>query len=155
MANTFTHLNYHFIWSTKNREPIIHQSIETRIWGLIGSMGANEEKPTKSLIPIRVGGIEDHVHVAVSIPKTVSVSQAAQILKGGSSTIINRENLTDGHFAWQDGYAAYTVSRSQLDTLKQYIDNQREHHKTISFEDEYRALLEKHGIDYDEKYLFG
>lgn len=155
MANTFTHLNYHFIWSTKNRDPIIHQSIETRIWGLIGSMGANEKEPAKSLIPIRIGGVEDHVHVAVSIPKTVSVSKAAQILKGGSSTIINRENLIEGRFEWQDGYAAYTVSRSQLDTLKRYIVNQREHHRAVTFEEEYRALLDKHGVDYDEKYLFG
>jgi hypothetical protein len=85
----------------------------------------------------------------------LSVSKALQLIKGGSSGWMKENVPGMGAFAWQDGYAAFTVSRSQMPEIEQYIRNQREHHRVKTFEEEYRAFLDKHEIDYEEEYLFG
>ena len=150
MANTFTELQYHCIWSTKNRAPLIQPDIEENVWRLLAATALTHEMRV-----IRAGGIENHVHVLLEIPKTMAVSEALKRLKGGSSNAINSEGLTgSARFAWQDGYAAYTVSSSKVPKVIGYIANQREHHQTQSFEEEFVAFLEKHGVDYDSKYLW-
>ena len=102
-----------------------------------------------------VGGIESHLHLLLGIPAALSVSKALQLIKGGSSAWI-KENLPGmGGFAWQDGYAAFTVSKSQVSEVEEYIRGQREHHRVKTFEEEYRAFLDRHEIDYDEEYVFG
>ena len=91
----------------------------------------------------------------LGIPAVLSVSKALQLIKGGSSGWM-KENLPDmGEFAWQDGYAAFTVSKSQVSEIEEYIRNQREHHRVKTFEEEYRAFLDRHEIDYEEEYVFG
>ncbi len=150
MANTFTSLHYHVIFSTKNREPRIHQDNEQRVWSYLG--GIARENDMKALL---VGGIENHVHLLIGIPASLSVSQALQLVKGGSSGWMKETFPALSGFAWQDGYAAFTVSKSQIPEIEQYIRNQREHHRLKSFEEEYRAFLNKHEIDYNEEYLFG
>ena len=107
------------------------------------------------MVALQVGGIDDHAHALVSVPTILSASQAAKHLKGDSSLWIHREFKGLRHFAWQDGYAAFSVSKSVVPDVVDYIRNQREHHKKQSFEDEYIALLKLHGIEYDEKYLPG
>ena len=105
--------------------------------------------------PVLVGGIENHLHLLLGIPAALSVSKALQLIKGGSSAWI-KENLPGmGGFAWQDGYAAFTVSKSQVSEVEEYIRGQREHHRVKTFEEEYRAFLDRHEIDYDEEYVFG
>ena len=150
MANTFTSLHYHVIFSTKNREPWIHQEIEQRVWSYIG--GIARENDMKALL---VGGIENHVHLLLGIPAVLSVSKALQLIKGGSSGWMKENLPAMGGFAWQDGYAAFTVSKSQLPEIEEYITGQREHHRIKTFEEEYRAFLDRHEIDYEEEYVVG
>jgi putative transposase len=107
------------------------------------------------MTPLKNGGIEDHVHIVVGLPPTMAPSKAVQLLKGGSSLWIHETFPELAEFAWQDGYGAFTVSKSQLPDLITYVINQREHHRMRTFQEEYRALLEKHGIEYDERYLWG
>ncbi|MGB6219775.1 IS200/IS605 family transposase [Haloferula sp.] len=150
MANTYTRLLYHCVWSTKDRSPIIHEKIESKVWAYLAGIAQRNK-----IHAIRIGGIENHVHLLIEIPKTMAVAEAIKQLKGGSSLWINSENLTNAHFAWQDGYSAFTVSPSAIPDVVKYIANQREHHRHKTFEDEYRSFLEKHGVDFDEAYVFG
>jgi REP element-mobilizing transposase RayT len=106
------------------------------------------------MTPVQIGGIETHVHALVGVPTTMSASQGAKALKGDSSYGIRREFPGMANFGWQDGYGVFSVSKSVIPSVVEYIRNQREHHSNQSFEEEYVALLEKHGIDYDERYLF-
>jgi REP element-mobilizing transposase RayT len=149
MANTFTSLHYHIIFSTKNREPWIGPDIEQRVWSYLG--GIARENGLKALV---VGGIENHVHLSLGVPASMSVSKALQLIKGASSGWIKETFSGMSGFTWQDGYAAFTVSKSQIPDVETYIRNQRDHHRVKSFEEEYRAFLHKHEISYDEKYLF-
>ena len=149
MANTFTSLHYHVIFSTKNREPWISREIEERVWKFLG--GIARENGMKAL---QIGGMPDHIHLALALPPTHSVSKALQLLKGGSSKWIKDSLRQMRGFAWQDGYGAFTVSKSNLPEVLDYIQNQPEHHRTKTFKEEYLAFLVRHGVDYDERYLW-
>jgi len=104
---------------------------------------------------LEIGGGADHVHILVSVPATMALSKAVQLIKGGSSHWIKESFPNVAAFAWQDGYGAFTVSESQLDTVRDYIRRQPEHHRTKTFAEEYRAFLEGHRIKFDERYLVG
>ena len=149
MANTFTSLHYHVIFSTKNREPWIDQSIESRVWAFLG--GVARQNKIKAL---QIGGTENHIHMLLGIPPTATVSKAVQLIKGGSSIWIKSEFAAKRAFAWQDGYGAFSVSKSVLPEVIEYIQNQREHHRAKTFEEEYVAFLNKHGIEHDARYVF-
>src|SRR5579871_1072672 len=116
MANTYTSLHYHLIFSTKNRQPWIRPDIQPRIWDYLG--GIARQNAMKSL---QVGGIDDHVHLVVAIPATLPVSKALQLLKGASSKWIHETFPDLAQFQWQDGYAAFTVSKSQLPEVIHYV----------------------------------
>jgi REP element-mobilizing transposase RayT len=105
------------------------------------------------LVPIQIGGTDDHAHALLGVPTTMAPADAAKYLKGDSSKWLRAELLPD--FGWQDGYGAFSVSKSLIPTVVRYIQNQREHHKRHSFEDEFVELLKLHEIEYDERYLFG
>ena len=149
MANTYTSLYYHFTFSTKNREPWISSKVETRVWAYIGGI-ARKHKITA----IQVGGIEDHIHALLLAPPTLAPSQIAQYLKGESSKWIHEEFRNMRGFEWQDGYGAFTVSKSQVLDVIKYIKGQRQHHRKKTFQEEYLELLKKHGVEYDERYLW-
>jgi len=150
MANTYTSLHYHIVFSTKNREPLISQEIEGRIWSYVGGIARKHR-----MTALQVGGVEDHIHALVTAPATLAPMQMAQFLKGDSSKWIHGEFPRLAGFGWQDGYGAFTVSRSNVSSVMTYIQNQREHHRKRTFQEEYRELLEKHGIEYDERYIWG
>jgi len=150
MANTYTCLHYHIVFSTKNRHPWIHADIEQRVWEYTG--GIARQNDMKAL---QIGGIEDHLHVVLGAPPTMAVSKAVQLLKGGSSKWIHETVPSLDDFEWQQGYGAFTVSKSQLPTVIHYAANQRDHHRQRSFQDEYRTMLEQHEVEYDERYLWG
>jgi len=103
---------------------------------------------------LQVGGVEDHIHALILAPPTLAPSQIAQFLKGDSSKWIHEEFSRMRAFEWQDGYGAFTVSRSQIPEVIEYIKNQRAHHRNKTFQEEYLELLQKHGVDYDERYLW-
>jgi REP element-mobilizing transposase RayT len=139
----------HFVWETANREPLIRKSWRDRLHGYIG--GVLENKKAKLLA---AGGIEDHVHVLASLPATLSLADAASAMKANSSRWVH-ENIPQGKgFDWQVGYGAFSVSKSSEEKVKAYIQNQEDHHRKQRFSDEFMALLDKHGISYEERYLW-
>ncbi len=150
MANTYSQIYYHIVFSTKNRTGWIRPEIENRIWAYIGGI-ARKHKMT----PIQIGGTDDHIHGLVGSPATLSPSQIAKYLKGDSSKWIHAEFPELRGFAWQDGYGVFSVSKSEIDRVKKYIQNQREHHTKQTFEDEFVSLLRLHEIEYDERFLLG
>jgi putative transposase len=150
MANTYSQLFYHFVFSTKRRESFINQNIENRVWSYLGGIARKH-----NLTALQIGGIENHIHALITASPPVSPSKIAQWLKGDSSKWIHEEFPALQNFAWQDGYGVFTVSKSSAPKVIEYINNQRSHHLKQSFEDEYVELLKLHDIDYDEKYLLG
>lgn len=150
MADTYTALYYHIIFTTKNRVPYIHSNIEGRVWAYLGGIARDNQ-----MIALQVGGVEDHIHALVKAPPTLAPSKIAQLLKGGSSLWIHTEFPQLRDFAWQAGYGAFTVNKSIVADVERYIQNQRAHHHQVSFQDEYRAFLDKHGVEYNEQYMWG
>ncbi|MBX7221418.1 MAG: IS200/IS605 family transposase [Blastocatellia bacterium] len=150
MANTYTALYYHLVFSTKNRAPFLKPGIDERVWAFIGAIAQ-----TRHMTPIQIGGIEDHIHALVAAHPTLAPSQIAQYLKGDSSKWIHETFPDLCLFKWQDGYGAFTVSKSNLTNVIRYIQNQREHHQEVTFQAEYLKFLRKHGIEFDERYLWG
>ena len=150
MANTYTCLFYHVVFSTKNRESWIAQEYESRIWDFLGGIAKQND-----VVPVKIGGTENHVHLVLRIPPTLAISGVVKLIKGGSSKWIHETFPKLSGFGWQDGYGAFTVSKSKVPELVEYVTGQREHHRTRTFQEEYRALLEKHEIEYDERYVWG
>lgn len=149
MANTYSQIYLHFVFRTKDQSETISSDIEERVWSYIAGVAKRH-----GMTPIQIGGIETHIHALVGVPTTMSSSQGAKALKGDSSYGIRREFPGMASFGWQDGYGVFSVSKSVIPSVVRYIKDQREHHANRSFEEEYVALLKKHGITYDERYLF-
>jgi REP element-mobilizing transposase RayT len=139
----------HCTFSTKDRYPIIDPELEIRLWPYIG--GIARENHMKALA---IGGTHDHIHALLSLPATMSFAKAVQLIKGGSSKWVHDTFAKYRKFAWQDGYGAFSVSPSQLTRTIAYINNQKEHHRKRSFEEEFIQLLDKHGIAYEKRYVF-
>ena len=150
MAKTYSQCFYHIVFSTKERVKFISPDIEQRVWAYIGGILKNHD-----MTAIIVGGIEDHIHVLVLAKPSMAPSQIAKLIKGESSKWIHIEFPHLAKFSWQDGYAVFTVNKSIVPSVVDYIKRQREHHSSKTFEIEYRELLERHEIDYDERYLLG
>ncbi len=149
MANTYSALYYHIVFGTKGRELWISPHIETRIWAYL-----SEVANVHGMVAHKVGGLEDHIHVVLQLPPTLTVSKAVQLLKGNSSRWIRLTFPELDMFRWQDGYGVFTVSKSDLPKTVRYVEEQRKAHLKRSFEDEYRAFLAHHEIAYDERYLW-
>jgi putative transposase len=150
MANTYTSLHYHVVFSTKNRQVFLVEAVRERLFAYLGGIARENE-----MNALEVGGVADHVHLLLSISAPLAVSKAIQLVKGGSSHWLKETFPNMINFAWQDGYAAFTVSQSQLSDVQGYIRSQPEHHRTKTFVEEYRAVLARHRIEYDERYLLG
>jgi putative transposase len=150
MANTYTSLHYHIIFSTKNRMRWLSPEIEQRLWEYLGGIARRHK-----LTSLQIGGAADHIHALVLAPASISPSQIAQFLKGDSSKWVHDEYRGLRDFAWQDGYGAFTVSRSNLPEVIRYIQKQREHHRKRTFQEEYLEFLQANAIQYDERYLWG
>lgn len=149
MAHTYTALFYHITFSTKLRKRFLTPARCERVWPYIAGIAKNNKFEVRG-----VGGTADHVHILASMPPTRDVSKAVQLIKGGSSKWIHETFPELADFAWQEGFGAFSVSASNTKQTLRYIANQEEHHRTRSFKDEYLALLDKHGIEYDLKYVF-
>ena len=149
MPNTYTSLHYHIVFSTKHRERWLVLENEQRIWAYLGGI-AKENK----IQPIKIGGIEDHVHLLLGAPATLAPCKIAQLIKGGSSAWIHDTFPDLKGFAWQDGYGAFSVSQSNVPDVAAYIHDQRAHHRTKTFQEEYLAMLRKHHIVHDERYVW-
>jgi putative transposase len=149
VANTFSALYYHIIFSTKHRQPWITQDIEERIWSYLGGIAREND-----MTALKIGGIEDHVHILLGARPKIAPSKAVQLIKGGSSKWIHETFPRLRVFEWQDGYGAFTVSKANIPEVERYIENQREHHRTKTFQEEFVEFLKRHGIEYDDRYLW-
>lgn len=148
MPHTYVSAHIHYVFSTKNRVHGIPARIQPDLWAYIGGIArANAAKA------LAVGGTDNHVHVLLGLSSIVSIASAAQQIKGASSRWLHEEHGLDCQ--WQEGYGAFTVGVSQLPQTIQYISSQPEHHRKLSFEDEFVAFLTKHKIEYDPKFVFG
>jgi putative transposase len=150
--STFTKFAYHIVFSTKYRRPLIQNTFEQRLYEYIGGIVCSKNGHL-----IEIGGIEDHVHLLANIPPTAVFSDCIREIKSCASKWINElfpQQHRMNRFEWQKGYGAFTVSYSQIQLVRRYIQNQREHHKTKSFEEEYIKLLELHDLKFEHKYLF-
>jgi putative transposase len=137
----------HIVFSTKERRRYLSPELQAELWPYLAAVAKNN-----SMQPFAIGGIEDHVHILVALPATKDVAKATQELKANSSRWLRQRIRL---FSWQEGYGSFSVSKSNIARVAKYIGMQKEHHRKISFEDEFIALLEKHGVEYDPKYVFG
>ncbi len=148
MSRTFTNLLTHLIFSTKQREPFIDPGIRPELYAYMG--GLTNELKGKAY---GINGDDDHVHMLVSLPPVVSISEALRFIKSNSSGWMH-DKWPRKPFAWQPGYGAFSVSKSNVPGVLEYIANQEAHHRRITFQEEYRSFLRKHGIEFDERYLW-
>ena len=147
MAHSFSRNHIHLIFSTKGRRKTIAKERQPQLWAYLAGICKSYE-----MIPVTIGGLDDHVHVLFHLPPKLSLAEAVRLLKSNSSKWMNGRGR---EFSWQEGYRAFSVSSSNLDAVSRYIQNQEAHHRKISFDDQFRALLKKHGVEYDPKYVLG
>jgi len=140
---------YHCVFSTKERRPMIAPALRERLWPYLG--GIARENQMKA---IEVGGMPDHIHVLLSLPSTLPIAKALQLIKGGSSKWVHDTFPEHQLFRWQVKYGAFGVSVSLLERTIRYIKNQEIHHRRMTFQEEFVALLKRHQIAYDEPYLW-
>ncbi len=139
----------HLVFAVKNREALITKKIQDRVFSYISKIITNNNH--KSII---VNGIDDHVHILIGMNPSVSISDTVHAIKRNSSLFINKERLCYKRFAWQEGYGGFTCSRSNLDRVYKYIQNQESHHSNIKFKDEYIDLLTENRVEFKSQFLF-
>lgn len=149
MPQSLARLHIHLVFSTKNREPLITDPVRDSLHAYMATVLQN-----LGCTPVLINSVEDHAHLLFDLSRTVSISQVVEDVKKASSKWIKTQGAAFAAFAWQSGYGAFAVSESNVETVHEYIANQREHHRKKSFQDEYRQFLERHGIAFDERYVW-
>ncbi|MDP8208909.1 MAG: IS200/IS605 family transposase [Candidatus Electryonea clarkiae] len=149
MADTFTNLIYHVVFSTKNRADLIKKELQSDISSYIGGILREING-----VLLETGVMPDHIHILMKLNATKPISDAMRLIKANSSKWINEKRMTNTTFQWQSGYSAFTVSESQIPTVRNYLKRQKEHHRKFSFKEEYLKLLKKHNITFDERYIY-
>jgi REP element-mobilizing transposase RayT len=149
MANTYHQIYLQTVFAVKYRHAVIDIEWRSELFAVIGNL--INESNCKTFI---VNGAEDHVHCFFGLKPVVSVSELMKTVKAKSSKYINDNHLTEQRFEWQEGYGVFSYSQSSIDAVYKYIQNQEDHHKKLTFRDEYLALLEAFKIEFDEKYIF-
>ena len=143
--HSFTSCLVHCVFSTKERRRLITPALKERLWPYLGGI-AREHK----MKILAVDGVEDHVHTLLSIPATLAIAKAVQLLKDNSSKWIHETFPDQRLFGWQEGYGAFSIGVSGVEETMAYIRNQKEHHRSRSFKEELIAFLDKHGIEYED-----
>ena len=138
----------HIVFSTKERRPSITPVLQEKLWPYLGGIARNHKMKT-----LHVGGVEDHVHVLLSLPATLDVAKGVQLLKGNSSKWIHETFADQRGFEWQKGYGAFSIGISGVPDTIAYIENQAEHHRRVTFEEELASILRKHGIEFESGML--
>lgn len=149
MAGTFSQIYIQVVFAVKGRESLIQKEWEERLYQYItGIIRAKEQKL------IAINGMPDHIHIFIGMKPSCCLSDLVREIKKSSNDFINENKLSKFKFSWQEGYGAFSYSHSQIDAVAKYILNQKEHHRKITFKEEYVDFLKKFEIEYDEKYLF-
>ncbi len=149
MPNTYTQIHIHAVFSVQNRICLISDSWKDQLYRYI--TGIIQNNGHKLLI---INGMPDHIHILFGFRPTQSLSDLMQDVKGDSSRWINEKKLIKGRFSWQEGYGAFSYSKSHVSSVIKYIQNQEIHHRRLSFLEEYKKMLDDFGVDYNERYLF-
>ena len=149
MSQSLSRVILHIIFSTKNREPWLDLNIRSRMHGYLATICRDLRCDD-----VCVNGVSDHVHIITTLPRTLSQAEMIEDIKKSSSKWIKEVDARYRGFFWQRGYAAFSVSPSQLATVLEYVRAQEQHHRTRTFQEEYRELLQKHGLDFDERYVW-
>jgi REP element-mobilizing transposase RayT len=149
MANTYTQIHIHVVFAVQNRISLMTESWREELYKYITGILQNHGHKM-----MQVGGMSDHIHILFGLCPVESLSDLMKAVKGESSEWINKNRFVKGHFSWQEGYGAFSHSKSQLNNVIQYIINQPEHHKKRDMVTEYIEFLKKFGIEYDERYIF-
>ena len=150
MPQSLAHLFVHIIFSTKHRQPLISGAIEPELYSYIAKI-LYDECHSPAVI---IGGDKEHLHILLAQSRIWSVAKIVELIKKRSSKWIKTKGEDLRVFQWQTGYACFSVSRSSVPAVKKYIANQKEHHRKQTYQDEFRLFLEKHGIEYDERYVW-
>ncbi len=149
MPSTYTNLLYHLVFSTKHRREFITPDLRDELYPYLGGAIRDEGG-----ILLECGGMPDHVHLLVKLPADLAIATLLRTIKSKSSKWIHERPDFDRRFAWQTGYGAFTVSQSQVDRVRKYIQTQERHHRRATFQEELVSLLKKNQIEYDERYLW-
>ncbi|MBI3410755.1 MAG: IS200/IS605 family transposase [Planctomycetes bacterium] len=150
MPQSLAQIYVHIVFSTKERRPFLQdQSLREEAHKYLGAMCNNLDCPV-----LRVGGVADHVHVLCRLGRTITLADLVRELKRESSKWLKTKAPTLDDFHWQNGYGAFSVSPAHVEAVRQYIANQEEHHRATSFQDEFRRLLKKYGLEWDERYVW-
>jgi|JI6StandDraft_1071083.scaffolds.fasta_scaffold12648_2 putative transposase len=150
MPQSLSQVIIHLVFSTKHRQPWLKAPFKQPLHAYIASTVRELERCEC----YRVGGVEDHVHLAIRLSRTITIADLVQKVKTSSSRWVKEQDRTLEHFAWQNGYAAFSVYYREMHRLLAYIDGQEEHHRKRTFQDEYRGLMTENGIEFDERYVW-
>jgi putative transposase len=148
MPQSLSKVLVHLIFSTKHREPIIEEAIRSRLYAYVVGILDNLKSPS-----LQTGGARDHVHILFALGRTVSQAEVVEEVKKGSSKWMKADGGVPG-FSWQAGYGAFSVGESQVETVIAYIQNQEQHHKNLTFQEEFRRFLDRYRVVYDERYVW-
>ncbi len=148
MPSTHTSLHFHLIFSTKNRYPLIAKDWQHRLHAYLGGLVRRARG-----VPVEINGMADHVHLLVGLRPTHCLADVLEDVKGSSSKWVHEE-IGSSKFAWQTGYGGFSVSPSQLETVRKYVREQDTHHRKKTFQEEYVEFLDRSGIEYDARYLW-
>lgn len=149
MPGTFSQIYIQIVFAVKFRKPLLKKEWRDELFKyIVGIIKAKEQKP------IIVNGVEDHIHIFVGLRPSIPISDLVRDIKNNSTNFINDRRLTSEKFSWQEGYGAFSYGHSQIQNVYEYILKQEEHHMKRDFKEEYRELMEKFGISFEEKYLF-
>lgn len=149
MANTYSQIYIHIVFAVKGRQNLINPNIREELHKYITGIITNRDQKLLSIFCM-----PDHTHLLIGLKPSISISDLVRDIKAGSSKFINDKKLIKGKFSWQEGFGVFSYSRSQIDTVIKYIQNQEKHHHKKSFKEEYIDFLEKFAVEYDERYLF-
>ena len=149
MPQSLSYLLIHIVFSTKDRAPILSDTIRPDLYAYLATVARNSGCECYC-----VGGISDHVHLAIRLSRTLTVAHLIEELKTSSSKWLKTQSPSLSQFSWQRGYGAFSVGPSDLEALRTYINDQEQHHRTRTFQEEYRAFLHRYGVEYDERYVW-
>ena len=149
MSGTYVKNYCHLIFSTKNREPVITQTIKEELYAYIAGIINNQDSFLHA-----INGMPDHIHILFNLPKGIALSKFVQIIKMNSSKFINEQNDLPNKFEWQKGYGSFSVSPSCLQKVIHYIQHQEQHHKQKSFKEEFLEFLDAYEVSFEEKYIW-
>jgi REP element-mobilizing transposase RayT len=149
MAGTYSKLIYHIVFSTKHRQPFISAQIEAELYSYIGGIIRGIEGSC-----IEINGMPDHVHLLANLPPKIALSDALRDIKANSSKWVHETKPNLCKFSWQDGFSAFSLSKSQVEPVRQYIIDQKAHHAQRDYKSELLGLLDKHEVEFDERYIW-